>query len=209
MDSIGILCRGKSLERLPEVADKFDTCFIINDWQREMALFENLLERKQIIHFLNADMRSLLDEQTCARLRINEGVMGWTKRHTEPGRGKKNIRKVWKKISGRFGSFSFMPNRYYEECSRIGNTGLMCLLHVSDLLSPDVVYVVGLDFFSCRHLVMKMTQSQGARVHNPENVERLTRQFVRLAGMFPLIKYKLITYHDGGGLPLPENVEVL
>ena len=209
MNNVGILCRGKSLERLPEIAHEFDTCFIINDWNREMKLFEELLRGKKITHFVNADPKSTLDEQTYARLRIYKGIMGWTELHTHPGMGKKNIRKKYKMIKKRFRRFEFIPDKYYKQCNILGNSGLLCILYASEVLKPKTVWIAGLDFYAVRYLTIKRTMGDAARVHNPENVNRLTKEFVNLVKQFPDIAYKLITYHDGGGEPLPENVEVL
>ena len=52
-ENIGILCRGQSLQLLSKFSNKFDKCFIVNDFNKEIVKFENILKEKEIIHFVS------------------------------------------------------------------------------------------------------------------------------------------------------------
>ena len=52
-ENIGILCRGQSLQLLSKFSNKFDKCFIVNDFNKEIVKFENILKKKEIIHFVS------------------------------------------------------------------------------------------------------------------------------------------------------------
>jgi len=52
-ESFGILLKGKSLELLPKYDKEFKSCFLVNNFDKEMAAIGHCLTEKKCVHFVN------------------------------------------------------------------------------------------------------------------------------------------------------------
>ncbi len=70
LDNFGVVLKGASVARLPQVSDKFDHCYMVNNFDRninnndsEYSIVAPELKGKQIVHFVNRlDTAPLLPE---------------------------------------------------------------------------------------------------------------------------------------------------
>ncbi len=48
LKNFGIICKGKSILGLPDIEKKFDACFIINQFEKELYHFEDIFKKKKL-----------------------------------------------------------------------------------------------------------------------------------------------------------------
>ncbi len=51
LKNFGIICKGKSILGLPDIEKKFDACFIINQFEKELYHFEDIFKKKKNYSF--------------------------------------------------------------------------------------------------------------------------------------------------------------
>lgn len=205
-ESIGVLCRGKSLERLSDVAKKFDHCFIVNSWRKEWKTFRRELRRKTIVHFVNHEKTSVMPPEVYKRLGIERAVCYWTKRHTHPGFRVKDA-SVTVELCEKAGvKLDMMPDEFLPDCNRIKNSGVMCCLYVSEVFRPKTLWVIGLDFYTANYWVGNLTKYQ-EKMRQEGLSDRLVDEFVGVVERYPEIEYKLITRCES--LPKLDNLEII
>lgn len=78
-NSIGILLRGGSLEMLPTVIDKFETCFIINWHKKEFDLVGSHILGKNVIQYTNLKHNALFSEDIYRRYNITKVAVPYCK----------------------------------------------------------------------------------------------------------------------------------
>lgn len=205
MKNIGILGRGKSLERLSEIIDKFDDCFIVNDWRLEAMIFEDYLKGKRIIHFLNADRRSYLGCKIYRMLGITRGFISWTKLHEAPGRGK--ISRGKNTVAAAMNKYSkelymrYMPDFLFDACNNLNSAGLICLLYVSLVLRPEAIWIAGIDFYCDDYLVRRRG------TYRPLDTKKMAKDFMSIVNNYPYIIYSMVTKYTG--LTSTNNLKIL
>ena len=68
IENFGVLLKGKSVKSVHDYHDNFDACFVVNNFERELLQFENILKEKEVAHFINrlptAPMRVALNLKT-------------------------------------------------------------------------------------------------------------------------------------------------
>ena len=58
VENFGIILKGKSIEKLPEVSKSFNDCFIINNFDEEIKVIGDHLLGKNIVHFTNRSFKT-------------------------------------------------------------------------------------------------------------------------------------------------------
>ena len=58
IENFGIILKGKSIEKLPEVSKNFNDCFIVNNFDEEIKVIGDHLIGKNIVHFTNRSFRT-------------------------------------------------------------------------------------------------------------------------------------------------------
>ena len=53
IENFGLIMKGASLENIEKIHDKFDHCFLINNFDLEIEKYGKYLENKKIVHFVN------------------------------------------------------------------------------------------------------------------------------------------------------------
>jgi len=206
---IAVLCSGKSLGRLPEIADKFDTCFIVNLWQNEGPLLRQYLENKDITYMLNADQRLWVKEKL-GGIKANKAVLSWTKSiQTDPTTAKRDVGSIVKFFRTVM-KVSYLPEKYREVVLQMRNSGVLCVRFVAEELKPDTLWIVGLDFYCCDYFRKAgkpvLTEHQINKVSHGWT-ERLAGYFLDTVRKFPDIQFKMVTEYKK--LPKLSNLEIL
>jgi len=206
LDNFGIICRGKSLERLPEVIDKFDDCFIVNSFNKEFHVFgKHIFSGKKVMQFINADQKSFMEKPLYKAWNIDSGLATWTSKHLLPGKGKPNALLAMGIYPRRL-NLELLHDKYYPICNAIKNSGVLLTLIVSEELKPKTLWIVGLDFYAVDYMVMKRRKFQMENI-NRGMIKHLKTTFIDIVKDHPSINYKLVTYYPGQ-LPQLANLEV-
>ena len=52
-DDFGVLLKGKSLKAITDILPNFSSCFVVNNFEREVIMLEDFLSNKEVVHFVN------------------------------------------------------------------------------------------------------------------------------------------------------------
>ena len=77
-----VICRGKSVTRLDQLLKKennFDTCFLVNEWSKELVTYQNLRlflkNQKEKIHVVNREAKSLFSKEDYKEINFNHVLL--------------------------------------------------------------------------------------------------------------------------------------
>jgi hypothetical protein len=168
-------------------------------------IFEDQLKGKNVTHFLNADRRSYLGKGAYKRLGITDGIIGWTRLHELPGKGK--VSRGKNTVAAAVNKYSkalrmrHLPDFYYDFCWSMKSAGLLCLFYVSRELMPKDIWVLGMDFYVVDYLVQRAGKCR------PVNTLDMARDFATIVNSYPDVTYNVKTYYKE--LPEFPNVRYL
>lgn len=201
MDDVGILLRGKSLEHIALIHDKFKDCYIVNGCGEEIDMFEQYIKGKNIVHFVNSGSRSILfNKRQYGKYNINQAIFSFTKRMITAARMIK-LRDLY--ASYGVSKFNYIPEKYRGIVESIRNTGVNCIFYVSEILKPKRIWLAGLDFYYENYLIKENSEH-----HLPKSKKiDLTGSFVKIVKNHPNIEYNLVTYCKE--LPKINNLTIL
>ena len=152
LNSLGILCRGSSLIDLPKIEKYFDKCFIVNNFEKEAYHFEEILKKKEIIHFVNRSSYTVLKKKTYKYFNINSVQMAAPFNPFDKNLIISfliykffflNVTTMPKNILHKF---HYTGNNAYK--NKFPNTGILSVLYAAEILEVKNLYVIGLDFFT-------------------------------------------------------------
>lgn len=201
MDDIGILLRGKSLEHIALIHDKFKDCYIVNGCGEEIDMFEQYIKGKNIAHFVNSGTRSaLFNRRQYEKYNINQVHFSFTKGMITIARTIK-LRDLYATYG--VTELNHMPEKYRKRVESIRNTGVCCIFYVSEVIKPKRIWISGLDFYREDYLV-----KENSPHHLPKSKKiDLTGSFVKIVKNHPNIEYNLVTYYKE--LPKINNLTIL
>ena len=197
---IGILLRGRSLEKVSKISDKFNTCYLTNDFNRELEKIKKFINGKQIVHFVNSMESAALPKGQYDSLNIQDVQFSFT---TSMYKEKRKRRKtdLKKLYTGR--NIKFLPEKYEPMTRSISNTGVCCIFFVSEIIKPDAIWITGLEFYNDNYLVKKNASHQLTKARKIGMV----KSFVDIVKQHPQINYHILTYYKK--LPKLSNLEIL
>ena len=158
--NFGIILKGKSIEKLPLISEKFNDCFIVNNFDKEIEIIGDYLVGKNIVHFSNRSFRTApLKNINYKRLGINEiqfykNSILWDKRSLY-------IIYLYNLLGL---STVFLPKRLLKNSASIfgseykekfPSTGLLAIYYALEIIKPKNLYIVGLDFYQSDYLVRR------------------------------------------------------
>lgn len=193
MKNFGILLRGKSLEKADKIFDKFDDCMIVNNFKIEINKYSKYFKDKNIIHFANAMPSASLEPRQYKKFNINKIQFSFTKKYRQNKHSDERIGGIIKYYNGmNIGlKLEYSTDRLYEGIFNIHNTGVACILYVSECIKPDNIWIAGLDFYQSNYLVKKTTNKQKDKSQKIDMVG----SFIKIVNDRPDIKYNLISYY--------------
>ncbi len=196
---IGILLRGKSLEKLPQIADKFDDCYIVNNFEQEIEMFGEHIKEKNIVQFANSMLKPTpLKKDQYKRFNIDIVQFSFTKAMYKR---KKDLIKFYKGLGVK--NIRYLDSNYEAISRSISNTGVCCIFYVSEFIKPKRIWMVGLEFYRENYLVKKNYSHQ----LNKTKKIGLIDSFIDIVKKYPHIEYNLITYYKK--LPKIDNLNIL
>lgn len=198
-NDVGILLRGKSLEKIPLISDKFNDCYLINNFKEELGLFGKYIKGKNIIQFANSMTSSTpLKKDQYKRFNINTIQFSFTKSmYTK----KRDLVKFYNEIGVK--NIRYLDGNYEDTSRSISNTGVCCIFYVSEFIKPKRIWMAGLEFYHENYLVKKNYSHQLAKTKKIGLVE----SFINIVKKYPDIEYNLITYYKK--LPKIDNLNIL
>ena len=189
MENIGILLRGKSIENLSVISDKFERCFIVNDWNKEIKIFENQLRDKDIAQFSNSMHETILLHSQYKRFEINEVFFAFTRSMLE--RRKLGILKAYQERGIEY--VGFLDEKYKERTKQIRNTGVCAIFYAAEVLKAKNIWIAGLEFYKENYLVKPNYPHQRPKT---EKI-KLEESFIKIVEEYPQINFNLVTYYKG------------
>ena len=160
--NIGILCRGKSLESLNKFEDKFNKCFIVNDFEKEIVKFENILNKKEIIHFVSRISKVSLQKKQYKKFNIRSVQMSvafdlfdyqFMTSYLKYKLFNLNIDLMPKSFAKILclKPYSKIKNKSNYR-AKFPNTGLMSIFYTAEYLNVENIYICGLDFYTADYV---------------------------------------------------------
>ena len=189
MKNFAILLRGQSLKKLDLIINRFDNCFIVNDFKVELSFCEKLIKGKHITHFVNSQKSASLYKKDYIRLNIKNIQFAFTKKHLENKHWKKKIRGIEKYYISIGFKPSYIPNKYYEEILRIRNTGVTSILYVSEIIKPKNIWLIGLDFYYSNYMIKK---NSSHHLNKSKDID-LYGSFIKIVKIHPNIQYHILS----------------
>lgn len=205
MKDFGILLRGKSLEKSHLILDKFDYCMLVNNFKIELNKYVKHIVGKNIVHFVNAMTSASLTPKQYKKLGIKKVQFSFTKKHKDNPHSSKRIDGVIKYYNklGLNLKLEYTPNPLYKKIFNIHNTGVACVLYVSEYIKPDNIWLAGLDFYQTNYLVKETTSKQKEKTKKIDMIG----SFINIVKSHPNIKYNVISYYDK--FPKLKNLNII
>jgi len=163
--NLGILCRGKSLNSLNKFVDKFDKCFIVNDFKKEIDEFENILIKKEIIHFVSRVSKVSLKLKQYKKFKIKFIQMSVDFSIFDYQFMKCYLKYKLFNLDVNFTPSSFLNNLYLKSFSKFKglddhpnykskfpNTGLLSIFYAAEYLDVKNIFICGLDFYTADYI---------------------------------------------------------
>lgn len=203
--NFGIILKGKSIQKIEQVYQKYSHQMIVNNFDPEFQLLKRYLGGKYSVQLVNT-----LKTARCEK-RLYRG-MGITKiLASRPQHDKQ-----FKKVKFRFSRMGMKVYPFPEACMRLscifgneqkyGMTGIAAVVYAVDVIKTKHLWIVGLDFYQKDYLYRRAHQYP------------LTRTKLRFAGypeLFiehivkpnPKIMFHMVTYYKK--FPKLKNLEVI
>ncbi len=209
INNFGIILRGKSLEKYPEIYKQYKSCLIVNNFDKEIENYPNYYIKKDAVHLVNRLRTAICSRQTYNKTNIKNIIFSKSR---EDGNIKQVI-PLYKKLNL---YIHFMPeyilnisslyfgDKYKERCP---NTGFLGILYICQHYSPKDVWIIGLDFYQTDYLTRRPWQNPLKIQQEKIKEINMIDNFIKLINNYPNTMFHVITYYDK--LPKLQNLEVL
>jgi len=223
LDNFGVILKGSSVKKIFTIADKFEHCFMVNNFDRninnensEWQTVSPHLKGKQIVHFVNRLTTAPLLKEHYEELNIKHVQLSKTKIDDAIA-----IVKPYYEDCGLKCHFlpeealkynDFFDDKYYLKPgdsnykSKHPNTGVLAIIYAAGLLQPKNIWIAGLDFYQSDYLYRRPWQTplkgQQAKMKNTDMVNH----FADVVRRNPEINFHMVT---NARLPELNNLEVV
>ena len=214
LDSFGVVLKGASVTRLPEVSGEFDHLFIVNNIDRnidnknsEWDVIAPNIEGKEVAHFVNRLPTATLLKKHYEQLGVKE--VQFTKSELDFDlKGMKRIYESFGLNCNLLPSELLEYNKYFgpEYARKHPNTGLLAIIYAAHILKPKNLYVVGLDFYQNDYLYRRPWQAPLEQQQAKMQRTDMVGHFVDVVKKNSKVNFKLITNAD---VPKVKNLEIL
>jgi hypothetical protein len=153
--SFGVLLKGSSLSEFPEYSDKFNHCFIVNDFKKEVEHIGSFLEGKKIVHFVNKSHYAPLYPSQYLHLNIDNIQIYQKFNLFEIG-----LLKAWLRYTILRKKIYWLPDNLLkfnktfgkEFVKKFPNTGILAVIYALEIIRPKELWVFGMDFYKSNYL---------------------------------------------------------
>ena len=199
INDVGILLRGKSLEKLFLIHNKFDKCYIVNTFTTELGIIEEYVRNKSIAHFVGGTTNcALQSKKQYRKFNIKEVQFSFTKSmHAR----KFTLIRFYNSLG--IEKIEYLPEEYRDITKAIRNTGMCCIFYVSEIIQSTTIWIAGLDFYRENYLIKDNSSHQLLK----SKEINMVGSFVKIVKDHPDIEYNLVTYYKE--LPKLGNLNIL
>jgi hypothetical protein len=162
IENFGVLLKGKSVKSVHDYHDNFDACFVVNNFERELLQFENILKEKEVAHFINRLPTAPMSYSSYMAINI-EKIMFMKPFDIFDINMLRNyfLCKVLRK------KVFFLPRSIQRKDWGFGdeykhkfpNAGILSLIYVLEVIKPKNLWVFGLDFYHGDYLSRRSHQN--------------------------------------------------
>ena len=211
LDSFGVVLKGKSLEQFTKYDKEFESCFLVNNFDKEMNAVGDSLEGMNCVHFVNRVVTTTpLQPENYKRLDLTEIQLPKVS-----AIGDKTLKQAICHYKSLGLKVHYLPknllkfNKEFgpEYANKYPNTGILAIIYALEMLRPRTLWVIGLDFYQSDYLFRRPHQStiavQRAKMERTNLVEITANIFRR----FPDVQINMVTYYEG--FPEVPNVKIL
>jgi hypothetical protein len=201
LDNFGVVLKGKSIEKLGEVSNEFNNCFIVNNFDEEAKLIGDSLEGNNIVHFANQSLTAPLRIENYLRFNIREVQLY----KPCPLRDLRLLRIL--AIYHTLGlKVVFLPKHLLDVSAglfgseykkKFPSTGLMAIYYALEIIKPKNLWIVGLDFYQSDYLVRR-------DYNTPIKIMRDKMKRIDASGVlntwikkYHYINFNIVTYFNG------------
>ena len=161
-ENFGILLKGKSLRSVTDYHNNFDACFIINNFERELPEFENILKGKEVVHFINRLPTAPMSYSSYLALNIKK-IIFMKPFDIFDFNMLRNY--LLYKVLGK--EVFFLPQFIQKQDWGFGNeykkkfpnAGILSLIYVLEVIKPKNLWIFGLDFYHGDYLKRRQHQN--------------------------------------------------
>jgi len=210
-DSIGIIGRGMSIQKIDKISNKFDQYIIINNFSEEIKVLKKYIKNKKGIHIVNNNLNSLGSKSQYEYLNIKT-VIG----SSFSGVGKKS-KNHWKTIKKYNLGMSFITlphelrNIAQDHEFKIFNTGLISIYYSVMILNKKNIWICGIDFYHCEYYSKKALDIYSSKGrHKTDDLKtRIPFHFIKLVKAYPKVNFHLATMADRKLFPKLNNLHLV
>ena len=216
LDDFGVILKGASVARLPQVSDRFDHCYMVNNFDRninnedsEYSIVAPELKGKQIVHFVNRlDTAPLLPEHykeldirdvQFTKCELDHMILGM--KHLYESYGLK-CHMLPEELLGYNDFFQGVGNY----AKKHPNTGVLAIIYAAHMLKPKNLWVVGLDFYQNDYLFRRPWQAPLKQQKAKMDRTNMVEHFIDVVKRNPDVNFKMITNAE---LPELKNLEII
>lgn len=220
-NSFGVICKGRSLERLSLISDNFTDCYVVNHCEKELYEFQEIFRGKNIVQFANRRGTVRMSRKTYSDFGITEiqynmpqFINGWFRKqripHMATAQADPKTKKRWKEYCDDYGlALLWLPEEvlfwnkwfesrgvenYHEEYMwKHPNTGVQACIVAAEVIQPEELYVAGLDFYQDDYLYRRGVSLPLARQREKMKRTRMIEHFEEVLGHYSWINWRIVT----------------
>ncbi len=188
LDNLGIVCRGKSIEKTLLVKDKFDYCILVGAHENSMKKLSYLFEGKKIVNKLNIKL-DLMSLSTYEKLNIRDVIVGVTRDKDGNIPKKRKIEEAHERCNLNFVDLPYEVGCFFKKEPRTVSNG-ECAAVVAGFLGTRNAHIIGLDFYHSPYFINEKIPSVGLKKKKRQMVD----SFYKICESFPETNFHLYTY---------------
>ena len=213
IENFGLIMKGASLENIEKIHNKFDQCFLINNFDLEIEKYGKYLENKKIVHFVNKLFTAHMFKKNYERFDIKNIQMS-----TNFFLSIKLLR-VWfryKKMglkvhfmNKEFDNKNSYFNKFFEGKFRdkFPNAGVLALCYTLDVIRPQNLWICGLDFYNEDYIFRRSHQTPLHLQQKKMQDSNLPQKTMEIMSVYKHTNINL--YSNYKNLNAPPNVKLL
>lgn len=174
LDSIGVICRGKSINSLKDYSDNFEYCFLVGRHENSLKSIGSYIKGKKIVQVLNKvainPIKEIMVEYGIQDIQLNFN----SKQDTEDVGGNKlklleKVKSINKWAQVRLAPAGIKSRKVVKSWATTGLFGVdLAAYH-----HPKNVYIFGLDFYIADYFCIERKQIENSSKRSKEMIKNL------------------------------------
>jgi len=206
--NIGIILKGKSIEKIDKVYNKYDHSIFVNNFDLEYKKFRDYFIGKHSIQLVNRLNTAVCKKKVYQDLNIKDVMMCKPKEYNDP-----KIERLTNKYRKRGLNINYVPKecmtlaKHFGPKDKYTNTGILAFVYTIQIVKPKHVWAVGLDFYQSDYLFRRKHQNPLVRQQKKMKDRNTIENFIEhILKPNPDIMFHIVSYYDW---PKLDNVEII